>query len=161
MMSSGPKGLWGDLKVLNATAPEKRKPSAWLGCFREALQNFFPISNSSFNIAHSTWFCSVFSGFIFENIHFTQTQKRRKLAVTGQRRTGKSYKNGRPRLLPWVAGGHSWFAAICRLVYSVTERNANKARSESRSPSRCGQPTTRHVVEGLGHQYTQVADRCL
>src|SRR5208337_36930 len=120
MMSSGPKGLWGDLKLRRkpepseagqctrsglrrqerlqlAKHPEKRKPSAWLGCFREALQNFFPISNSNFNIAHSTWFCSVFAGFIFENIHFTQTQKRRKLAETGQQRTGKSYKNGRPR----------------------------------------------------------------
>src|ERR1017187_825716 len=32
--------------------PETRKPSFWLGRWRQALQNRFSISNSSSNIAH-------------------------------------------------------------------------------------------------------------
>src|ERR1035441_9002728 len=46
------------------TRPETRKPSTWLGCWREALQNRFPISNSSFNIAHFRGKWTPFSWFI-------------------------------------------------------------------------------------------------
>src|SRR5271157_1368950 len=50
---------------LSQLRQKNQNPAFWLGCFREALQNRFPILNSSFNIAHSIRFCSVFGEFIF------------------------------------------------------------------------------------------------
>src|ERR1019366_4883443 len=63
------KLLGRPLPPWNNRAPETQKPNSWLGRWREAVQNCFPISNSSFNIAHFRRFWTRFSRFISGNIH--------------------------------------------------------------------------------------------
>lgn len=57
---------------------------------------FLPVFDSDFNIAQITGIKLVFLNFIFGNIHFTQTKKRRNLAGTGQQGIGKNYSPQQP-----------------------------------------------------------------